>query len=500
MRLVCRDHSEVLERGLPKFIMVREQSDIITQAHKILDICLTATAFVAAYFIKRQLLPESFRGLTTAPNYYIVLLMIIIIWYITFNVYGVYRTYRTRTYAQIFWNMTTAVSIGMLILGLCLYLFGIADVSRLMIGLFFILNIFVLAASKGLVYRTLTHFRQKGFNSRNLLIVGSRERAKDVIECVGDHLVSGYKVLGCLDTDPREVGNVVKNGLRVIGTVDQLKQILLQHVVDELVFAMPLTKIKNADKCIAAAEEMGVAVRILPDWQIHKLMYNPAIAHIRFQDFLGLPTMGLHTTPTDYGELIIKNAIDYIFAGVALLLSLPLFFIIAVAIKAASRGPVLFKQERCGLNGRKFMLYKFRTMSADAEARRDELQTMNEANGPAFKIKNDPRIIPFVGTFLRKTSLDELPQLINVLRGEMTLVGPRPPIPAEVEEYDIWQRRRLSMKPGLTCIWQSTSNRNEVGFEDWMKMDLSYIDNWSLRLDLRILLKTAAVVLTGAGR
>ena len=146
------------------------------------------------------------------------------------------------------------------------------------------------------------------------------------------------------------------------------------------------------------------------------------------------------------------------------------------------------------------MLYKFRTMRADAEARRDELQALNESDGPAFKIKNDPRIIPFVGTFLRKTSLDELPQLINVLRGEMTLVGPRPPIPAEVEEYDVWQRRRLSMKPGLTCIWQSTSNRNEVGFEDWMKMDLSYIDNWSLRLDLRILLKTAAVVLTGAGR
>ncbi len=480
--------------------MLREQNDILTQTHKVLDICLTAAAFVGAYFIKRQFLPESLRGLTTAPNYYIVLLMIIIIWYATFNVYGVYRSYRTRTYAQIFWNMTTAVSIGMLILGLCLYFFRITEVSRLMIGLFYVLNIVLLAVNKGIAYRILTHFREKGFNSRNLLIVGSRERAKDVIESVGDNLVSGYRVLGCLDTDPGEVGKVVKKGLRVIGTVDQLKRILLERVVDELVFAMPLTKINNADKCIAVAEEMGVAVRILPDWQIHKLMYNPAIAHIRFQDFLGLPTMGLHSTPTDYGELIIKNAIDYIFAGIALLLALPLFFIIAAAIKTASRGPVFFKQERCGLNGRKFMLYKFRTMATDAEERRHELQTLNEADGPAFKIKNDPRIIPFVGTFLRKTSLDELPQLINVLRGEMTLVGPRPPIPSEVEEYDIWQRRRLSMKPGLTCIWQSTSNRNDVGFEDWMKMDLSYIDNWSLGLDLRILLKTAAVVLTGAGR
>ena len=480
--------------------MLREQNDIITQTHKVLDICLTATAFVCAYFIKRQLLPESLRGLTTAPNYYIVLLMIIIIWYVTFNVYGVYRSYRTRTYAQIFWNMTTAVSIGMLILGLSLYFFRITEISRLMIGLFYVFNIVLLAVNKGIVYRILTHFREKGFNSRNLLIVGSRERAKDVIESVGDHLVSGYRVLGCLDTDPGEVGKVVKKGLRVIGTVDQLKRILLERVVDELVFAMPLTKINNADKCIAVAEEMGVAVRILPDWQIHKLMYNPAIAHIRFQDFLGLPTMGLHSTPTDYGELIIKNAIDYIFAGIALLLALPLFLIVAAVIKTASKGPVFFKQERCGLNGRKFMLYKFRTMAIDAEERRHELGTLNEADGPVFKIKKDPRVIPFVGTFLRKTSLDELPQLINVLRGEMTLVGPRPPIPSEVEEYDIWQRRRLSMKPGLTCIWQCTSNRNDVGFEDWMKMDLSYIDNWSLGLDLRILLKTAAVVLTGAGR
>jgi len=480
--------------------MLREQNDIITQTHKVLDICLTATAFVCAYFIKRQLLPESLRGLTTAPNYYIVLLMIIIIWYVTFNVYGVYRSYRTRTYAQIFWNMTTAVSIGMLILGLSLYFFRITEISRLMIGLFYVFNIVLLAVNKGIVYRILTHFREKGFNSRNLLIVGSRERAKDVIESVGDHLVSGYRVLGCLDTDPGEVGKVVKKGLRVIGTVDQLKRILLERVVDELVFAMPLTKINNADKCIAVAEEMGVAVRILPDWQIHKLMYNPAIAHIRFQDFLGLPTMGLHSTPTDYGELIIKNAIDYIFAGIALLLALPLFLIVAAAIKTASKGPVFFQQERCGLNGRKFMLYKFRTMAIDAEERRHELGTLNEADGPVFKIKKDPRVIPFVGTFLRKTSLDELPQLINVLRGEMTLVGPRPPIPSEGEEYDIWQRRRLSMKPGLTCIWQSTSNRNDVGFEDWMKMDLSYIDNWSLGLDLRILLKTAAVVLTGAGR
>ena len=146
------------------------------------------------------------------------------------------------------------------------------------------------------------------------------------------------------------------------------------------------------------------------------------------------------------------------------------------------------------------MVYKFRTMVANAEIRRQELDALNEADGPAFKIKNDPRIIPCVGAFLRKTSLDELPQLINVLRGEMSLIGPRPPIPAEVEKYDAWQRRRLSMKPGLTCLWQITPNRNEMRFEEWMRMDLQYIDSWSLWLDFEIILKTFRAVLVGSGR
>jgi len=156
--------------------------------------------------------------------------------------------------------------------------------------------------------------------------------------------------------------------------------------------------------------------------------------------------------------------------------------------------------ERCCLNGRRFMVYKFRTMVADAEKRFNEVKALNEADGPVFKIKKDPRIIPYIGALLRKSSLDELPQLINVLKGEMSLVGPRPPIPAEVEKYDVWQRRRLSMKPGLTCLWQTKPGRNEERFEEWMNLDLSYIDNWSLGLDFKILLKTIPVILKGAGR
>jgi exopolysaccharide biosynthesis polyprenyl glycosylphosphotransferase len=480
--------------------MLRELTKLIVQAHKAWDICLTGGAFIAAYFIKLYILPNTFHGLTTAPNYYIVLLMIIIVWYVTFTLFDLYKSYRQQSLAQILWNMVKAVSIGMLVMLLCMYIFKITDVSRIMMGIFFLLNIGLLAISKGMAYTVLIHYRQKGFNSRNVLIIGSRERAKDVIDTIGDYLGSGYRVVGCLELDGSEVDKEVKNGIQVIGTIDNLEKILRDQVVDELIFAMPLRKIENADKYMSLAEEIGVTVRIIPDWQIQQLRYRPGIASIQFEEFLGLRTLALTTTPVRYGELLIKSAFDYVSTGMVMVVLMPFFLLISCAIKLSSRGLVFFKQQRCGLNGRKFMIYKFRTMVADAEARRQELDALNETDGPVFKIKKDPRIIPFVGTLLRKTGLDEFPQLINILKGEMSLIGPRPPIPSEVEEYDVWQRRRLSMKPGITCIWQASPNRNEVGFDEWMKMDLSYIDNWSLGLDLKIMLGTAKTVLTGSGR
>jgi lipopolysaccharide/colanic/teichoic acid biosynthesis glycosyltransferase len=243
-----------------------------------------------------------------------------------------------------------------------------------------------------------------------------------------------------------------------------------------------------------------VKVRIIPDWQINYLMYQPGIASIRIEDFLGLYTMALQTTPPNEAKLFIKALGDYVVSLMLLILCLPLFVVIGIGIKLVSKGPVFFRQERLGFNGRRFILYKFRTMVNDADALQKELLQRNEADGPAFKIKNDPRIIPWLGTFLRKTSLDELPQLLNVVKGEMSLVGPRPPIPSEVDEYSIWQRRRLSMKPGLTCFWQIASRRNEMSFDEWMKLDLKYIDTWSLFNDLKLILLTFKAVLFGSGR
>ncbi len=480
--------------------MLKEKSKIVIQVHKFLDIFITALAFIGAYFVKKYILPEPFQGLTETPSYYIVLLMIIIIWYICFDFFGFYTSYRKQTLGKILWNIIKAVSIGMLIMFLCMFILKMEDVSRIMMGIFYVLNVTLLAICKTFAYKILSYYRQKGYNFRNIVIIGSRERAKDVIGAMGEHLGSGYRIIGCLETDESQLGKEVRNDIMVIGTVKHLGKILLKQTVDELIFAMPLQKIQHSEEYIAFAEKMGISVRIIPDWQIHKLMYNPRIASIRFEQFMGLPTMALITTPPNQGELFIKSIFDYSFAIIALILLLPLFLIISIAIKISSKGPILFKQERCGLNGRRFKIYKFRTMFTDAEALRQKMEALNESDGPAFKIKNDPRIIPYVGTFLRKTSLDELPQLINIVKGEMSMVGPRPPIPDEVEKYDVWQRRRLSMKPGLTCLWQITSGRNVVSFNKWMEMDLEYIDNWSLWLDYKIFLGTAKVMLMGSGR
>ena len=193
----------------------------------------------------------------------------------------------------------------------------------------------------------------------------------------------------------------------------------------------------------------------------------------------------------------VKRAFDIVGAFAGLALAAPLMAVVALAIKLTSRGPVLFSQVRCGRAGRLFRLYKFRSMTEEAEEVRASLANANEVSGPVFKIRGDPRITP-IGRFIRKYSIDELPQLLNVLQGDMALVGPRPPIPTEVEHYEPWQLRRLEAKPGLTCIWQ-VSGRSDIGFEDWVRMDIEYIDTMSFWLDLKLLLRTVPAVITGRG-
>ena len=480
--------------------MVKEKETIIFHTNRIIDLFLTLGAFFIAYFIRTQLLTDYFKILKFTSDYKLVGFLIISIWYLVFEKFKIFSLYKEYSLRKVFLEVLKAISIGMLFLILCMYLFSITTMSRLVIGIFYFLDIVLIFANKIIIHRIQYYIHSSDFNIRRILIVGSKTRAKTNIEKILKQKATNVLILGCLEIDNVEIGKKVAHDVTVIDTVDNLESILLTKVVDELIFAMPLTNITKINEYVQLACVMGISLHIIPDFQIHHVINTVKFGTLKFEDFNGVLTMSIHTTPVNYNMLFIKSAFDYIIAAVILVTFLPILITIFIAIKLISPGPAFFKQERCGLNGRKFTLYKFRTMVVKAEDLKEELKGMNEAEEPVFKLKKDPRIIPFIGTILRRTGLDETPQLINVLKGEMSLVGPRPPLPNEVKKYKLSQRRRLSMKPGLTCLWQIKPKRNETNFQEWINMDLKYIDNWSLLMDFKILSATIRTILMAGGR
>jgi exopolysaccharide biosynthesis polyprenyl glycosylphosphotransferase len=272
--------------------------------------------------------------------------------------------------------------------------------------------------------------------------------------------------------------------------ITELPGMLRSHVIDEIIFATDSRRLAELEDVMLLCEEEGVRTRIA-------VGFLPHVNSRVYLDRLGTsPLLTFSSTPHDEIRLLVKRVTDIVLAGAALLLLFPIMLLIVILVRLTSPGPAIFRQERCGLNGRRFVFYKFRSMCMDAESMRESVEHLSKRE-LAMKIPNDPRLTK-VGRWLRKFSADELPQLWNVLKGDMSLVGPRPAIPSEVEQYKRWQRRRLRMRPGLTCLW-AVSGRDEVDFETWMKLDMEYIDNWSLGLDWKIILKTIPSVLIGRG-
>lgn len=465
---------------------------------RFIDIVLAILSFSVAYQLKSQYL-GTLSGLADGPNYFLIILLFLFFYNFLLSYFHISEPVVIGSRFRELIKITVLVVMSNTLLILALYTIHLAEVSRLLVGLHGCVLIVLLAARRGLISRYITSSKMHGANDVHILVIGSKDRAQDTIKAILSSEDKNYNVIGCLEVEPAFTGKIVAEGVRVIGDMRDFRTTLLNNVIDEVIFAVPLKQVDNINDQISFAEKLGVNVRIMPDWQLQQIMFHPETATIAFENFIGIPTLALSSTPKKDLELLVKSFIDYLGAVFGLVMLSPLLLIIAASIKITSPGPVFFSQVRSGLNGRKFHLYKFRTMVADAEELRGGLEAQNEMDGPVFKMKNDPRITP-IGNFLRKTSLDELPQLFNILKGNMSLVGPRPPIPGEVEEYLPYQRRRLSMKPGLTCIWQVSGKRNDISFENWMKMDLRYIDNWCLLLDFKLLLRTLSVVLLGAGR
>lgn len=472
--------------------MSRPQRSAARLARGGADAALVLLSFCAAYVVRFEWLPAYTRPESLAAHFETngwLPLLAVPAWWLLLYVQGGYAPLRSALPWTWAGRVFRAGAMVALLLGAAVFLGKVEDFSR---GFF--------VAFVGLSAASLSLFRAVGRASlplvvgpgevavRRVLVVGTGEEAR-----LYDRALAaperGARVVGFLDPS----GNVppaVPAG-RVLGTLDDLDGIVEREGVDEVAFAVPFRQLDGIQEHLARCEEVGAEVRVVADF------LGLSLSSVHVESVGGLPMLSFVPTPSWRLQFFLKRVLDVVLAATMLAALSPVMLAVAVGVRLTSPGPVLFRQTRCGLRGRPFQFLKFRSMYQDAEARRSALEPRNELRGPVFKIRDDPRITPF-GRFIRRRSLDELPQLLNVLRGEMSLVGPRPPLPHEVLRYERWQRRRLSMCPGLTCIWQ-VSGRNEVPFERWMEMDLRYIDEWSLWLDVKILLLTVPAVLSARG-
>ncbi|MBW2119542.1 MAG: sugar transferase [Deltaproteobacteria bacterium] len=454
----------------------------------LLDIGLTTLAFLLSYWL------YSFFFSVTETDFFshLALLPLILAFLIFFlSYFGAYKGPRVATLFSYTWAVTRGIVISIAILLTLLFLFKIQYVSRAIIVLFAGLNFVVLIGARIALIWYFRRAIQKGENFLKVLIIGTGDRAAGLSEALRQRSEWGIDIVGHLDPDPGRVGWDVCDS-PVLGTVEDITSILKDHVIDEVILAIPRSIIKDVEDIAYACEEEGVKLRFMAD------VFDLQVARIRLVELGRIPLLTLEPVAQDEVKLLVKRVLDLILTLLAMPVLLPVMGVIAIAIKFDSPGSVLFVQERVGLKKRLFPMFKFRSMVQDAEEKMRELEELNEAEGPIFKIVDDPRMTR-VGKFIRKTSLDEFPQFFNVLRGEMSLVGPRPMSIRDVDLFDKGiQRKRFSVKPGLTCLWQ-ISGRSDLPFTKWLELDLTYIENWSLGLDFKILFKTIPAVLKGGG-
>jgi exopolysaccharide biosynthesis polyprenyl glycosylphosphotransferase len=396
---------------------------------------------------------------------------------------NLYHTPRDRSTLDETWLVVKAVSIATALLGLFIFTSGNREVSRLVVGCSSLFNAVMLSGWRAAKRHLVQRRTEAGINVRRALIVGTGRLSRALARWLEENPQFGYRVCGYLDSRPT-------SNPRVLGTIKDLRKVALAHFVDELFITLPADR-ELVKHLVLQARRLRLDLKVVPD------LYDGLGWHAPLHALGGFPLLELCRQPIPVLGLAVKRATDILVASIGLVLAAPTLAVLAVLIRMDSPGPVFYVADRVGRKGVRFRCYKLRTMVVGADEQKDELRRSNERNGPFFKMEKDPRITP-LGRWLRKLSLDEIPQLWNVLRGDMSLVGPRPHPVDDCERYDIEHLRRLDVKPGLTGLWQVTA-RQDPSFETNMAMDLDYIENWSLWLDLKIALRTVPAVLRAEG-
>lgn len=422
-----------------------------------------------------------------------IIVFALFICHVVFQLCGLYRSRRLSKRRTEIGDVLKAMTINTACLVAFGSLFSIRMVTIQFLAIFWAVSTVVLCVARLLLRHLAAHIRSQGRDLRYMLILGSNPRAVEFAQTVLRSPERGYRLLGFVDDEWPGISALKKAKFELVSDYAGLAEFLRRNVVDEVAIYLPFGSFyKHSSEVAALCKQHGITMRFNSD------IFGLKSIRWRAEEFGGDQYIATYTESGEFWPQTIKRVLDLTMAAFAILLFLPIVLLVAIAIKLTSPGSVFFLQERMGLNKRRFKIFKFRTMVPDAEKLMQGLEKQNEMSGPVFKIRNDPRITP-IGKLLRRTSIDELPQLLNVLKGDMSLVGPRPLPVRDYEGFnEDWQRRRFSVKPGITCLWQ-VAGRSGISFDQWMLLDLQYMDEWSLWLDLKILAKTVPAVLRGAG-
>jgi exopolysaccharide biosynthesis polyprenyl glycosylphosphotransferase len=470
---------------------------ILLNAFKLFDmIMMSATFGAASAWVARGSHSATFSeffAMRVKVGNFAIFSALLFAWHLLFCGFDLYASHRLSRRSAEIRDGLKAVSLATLLLVVGSLIFRIRIATPVFLVVFWLIGCSLMVASRFALRWLLAQTRRHGRNLRNILIVGTNRRSVEFAKNLEAKTELGYRVLGFADKQWQNSEEFLSSPYSVVCSLEELPSFFRKNVVDEVLIALPMRSLHDdASRVAVLCEEQGILFRLLPN------LFDLKRSRYWTEELEGQPLVTHHNGISEGWQLMLKRVIDFTVALLALLILSPALILVSLMIALTSPGPIFFVQRRVGLHKREFSVYKFRTMVVNAEDKQKELEHLNEVSGPVFKISKDPRIT-FVGRFLRKTSIDELPQLINVLIGDMSLVGPRPlPIRDYQGFNEDWQRRRFSVRPGITCLWQ-VSGRSSIPFERWMELDLEYIDGWSLWLDMRILMQTIPAVLKGEG-